>query len=231
RVEAELAAGTVGAVLVEPVLGRGGCIVPPEGFLRRLCELAHSHGALVIADEIWTGLGRCGAMLRSAEQDAGVDIVCVGKGLGGGLPISACIAPEAVMRAWTGGDEVIHTSTHVGAPLCCAAAVATIDAVRFRKLAERARELGERILTSWRAELAGCPHLVELRGVGLMLGIELDSGASALRAMRELLLRGYVVLTGGVAGEVITLTPALTIEERLLLDFGQELRQVLERLE
>ncbi len=118
-VERSLRAGDVGAVLVEPILGRGGCIVPPPSFLGGVVEAAHRHGALVIADEIWTGMGRTGAMVRSASAGIAADILCFGKGLGGGLPISACVAAEDVMMAWArdvGGDGVVHTSTHAGLP-------------------------------------------------------------------------------------------------------------------
>jgi 4-aminobutyrate aminotransferase/(S)-3-amino-2-methylpropionate transaminase len=215
-------------VLVEPVLGRGGCIVPPDAFLPALVELAHRHGALVIADEVWTGLGRSGSMLRSAAVGAAVDIVCLGKGLGGGLPISACIAPEAIMAAWARGGEVVHTSTHSGAPLACATALATLDALRTRKLPDRARDVGQRVTDALTRELEPVLGFVEARGVGLMVGIELASGELGQRAVQGLLERGYVVTSGGARGEVIVLTPALDIHEELLLGVGGALRAVLE---
>jgi 4-aminobutyrate aminotransferase / (S)-3-amino-2-methylpropionate transaminase / 5-aminovalerate transaminase len=226
-VEEALRGGAAGAVLVEPVLGRGGCVVPPDGFLTGLCEVAHRHGALVIADEVWTGLGRTGSMVRSAALGAPIDILCLGKGLGGGVPISACIAPDEVMHAWARGGEVIHTSTHAGAPLACAAAIATLDTLRFRQLPVRAREVGRAALEAMAAELAGAPGFVEARGAGLMIGLELASAEVALRAMRGLLAKGYLVVTGGLRGEVLTLTPALTIGEERLRDAGRALREVL----
>jgi 4-aminobutyrate aminotransferase / (S)-3-amino-2-methylpropionate transaminase / 5-aminovalerate transaminase len=227
RVEAALRGGDHGAVLIEPILGRGGCVVPPREFLLGVAEIAHRHGALVIADEIWTGLGRSGAMVRSAAVGMPIDILCFGKGLGGGLPLSACIAPEAVMRAWAKGPEVIHTSTHAGAPLLCAAAVATLDTLRFRHLVDRARELGERALVQLRGALDGVAGFKAVRGAGLMIGIELESAALGMRAVRGLLAEGYLVLGGGLGGEVITLTPALTISEPLLSSVGPALRRVL----
>jgi 4-aminobutyrate aminotransferase/(S)-3-amino-2-methylpropionate transaminase len=226
-IEAALQGGGVGAVLLEPVLGRGGCVVPPDAFLQGVCEVAHRHGALVIADEIWTGLGRAGAMARAAAAGADVDILCFGKGLGGGMPISACVAPEAIMAAWARDDEVIHTSTHSGSPVACAAALATLDALRLRQLPARAREVGARWLEALRAALAGCPGVVEVRGAGLMIGIELESAALGLKVMREMLAEGYLVLTGGRAGEVLTLTPALTTPEHLLSAATQALARVL----
>ncbi|MRG94901.1 aspartate aminotransferase family protein [Polyangium spumosum] len=214
--EKALAAGNVGAVLVEPILGRGGIIVPPERFLRDLCELAHRHGALVVADEIWTGLGRSGSMVRSTAVGASVDVLVFGKGLGGGLPIAACIAPDEVMQAWAREGEVVHTSTHAGAPLACATAIATLDSLRFRQLVTKAREIGARTKEYLAAVLAGAPGVVEVRGEGLMLGVAFESGALALHTMRRMLEAGYVVITGGQKGEVITWTPPLTIAEEQL---------------
>ncbi len=209
-------------------------IVPPA-----LIEAAHRHGALVIADEIWTGMGRSGAMVWSTQVTqgtpgggAGADILCFGKGLGGGLAISACVAAEDVMMAWAGdasdgAEGPVHTSTHAGSPLACAAAVATLDALRFRKLPERARAVGDAARGSFAAALAGVPGVVEVRGAGLMIGIELDSGDRGLRAMRGMLTAGYVVITGGTRSETLTLTPPLTIREERLADAAAALREVL----
>jgi 4-aminobutyrate aminotransferase/(S)-3-amino-2-methylpropionate transaminase len=205
--------------------------VPPDAFLKGVIEVAHHHGALVIADEIWTGLGRSGAMVRSTSLGAPADILCFGKGLGGGVPISACVAAEDVMMAWAAPEhgEVLHTSTHAGSPVGCAAAIATLDALRFRKLVARAAEVGERAKEAFRAALEGCRGVVEVRGAGLMIGVELDGGDRALRAMRGMLARGYLVLTGGMRSETITLTPALNIHEDRLADAAQALRDVLQR--
>lgn len=227
-VEAALRAGNVGAVLVEPVLGRGGCVVPPQGFLAKLCELAHAHGALVIADEVWTGLGRSGEMVKSVADGASPDILCFGKGLGGGLPISACVAADEVMQAWAKTPEVVHTSTHAGWPLACATAIATFDAIRFKQLVRRSREAGERFLALLRGELAGAPGFVEARGTGLLIGVELTSGALATNIGRAMLGEGYVILTGGMRGETLTITPPLTIDEEILAPVSRTLRKLLD---
>ncbi|MCC6553933.1 MAG: aspartate aminotransferase family protein [Polyangiaceae bacterium] len=226
-VESALRGGEVGAVLIEPILGRGGCVVPPDAFLLGVREAAHRHGALVVADEIWTGLGRAGSMTRTGAVGAPADILCFGKGLGGGLPISACIAPEAIMDAWAREAEVIHTSTHSGSPLACAAAVATLDALRFRQLVPRARDVGAAFAGELRAALEGAPGFVEVRGRGMMVGVELERGELGLRAMRGMLAEGYLVLTGGLRGEVLTLTPPLNAPEPLLSGAAQALARVL----
>jgi 4-aminobutyrate aminotransferase/(S)-3-amino-2-methylpropionate transaminase len=223
-VRRDLRQGNVGAVLVEPILGRGGCIVPPEGFLLALRAACDEAGALLIADEIWTGLGRSGAWL--ASHDAGVtpDIVCLGKGMGGGIAISACVGREEVMRAWGAhGGGAIHTATHFGAPTACVAALATLAELRRARLPQRAHRVGER----WRRELyvaLGARGVKAVRGRGLMVGIELEGGAArALAVTRALLRAGYIVLTGGASGDVLTLTPPLNIDETLLEPFTQAL--------
>jgi len=219
--------GQTGAVLVEPILGRGGCVVPPAAFLPELRELAHRYGALLVADEILTGLGRSGALSRCAEQEVVPDVLCFGKGLGGGLAISACVAPEPIMRAWGEAGEVVHTSTHAGAPLPCVAAIVTLDAIGRRKLPVRAQEVGAHVIETLRRELADLDEVTDVRGAGLMIGIELRDAAVALAAKSRLLGLGYLVLTGGVGGDVLTLTPALDIDEALLVGFVGALRRAL----
>ncbi|MFO0755897.1 MAG: aspartate aminotransferase family protein [Byssovorax sp.] len=227
--ERALAEVDAGALLFEPILGRGGCVVPPDRFAGELSTLCHKRGALLIADEIWTGLGRAGSMVRSTIAGASPDILCFGKGLGGGMPLSACVAPDEIMSAWAREDrgEVVHTSTHAGSPVACAAAIATLDALRFKRLVVRSRELGETALAAFKKALEGAAGVVDVRGAGLMIGIELDAPERALRAMAGMLSRGYLVLTGGTRGEVLTLTPALTIGDERLMDTAKTLGEVL----
>jgi 4-aminobutyrate aminotransferase / (S)-3-amino-2-methylpropionate transaminase / 5-aminovalerate transaminase len=220
--------GGVGAVLVEPVLGRGGCVVPPDGFLRALRASCTRAGALLVCDEIWTGLGRSGAWLASGEAGVLPDLVCLGKGLGAGLPISACIGRGEAMAAWGAhGGTTIHTATHFGSPLACTAALAALDALEGGGLAERARDVGARWMTRLRGRLEGL-GVTAVRGRGLMVGVELEGGGGrALAVTRRLLQRGWIVLTGGVAGDVLTLTPPLDIDEALLDAFAGVLAEVL----
>ena len=224
QVQAALARGDVGAVLVEPVLGRGGVVVPPANFLAELGALARKHGALLVADEIWTGLGRAGAMLRSVSDGVVPDVVCLGKGLGGGLPLSACIGSEAVMSAWQRDAEVVHTSTFAGAPLSCATAIATLDVISREKLVSRSAEVGARFLATLRDALDGVRGVREVRGAGMMIGVDLGQRPGAGAALMQGLLReGYIVSTGGGAREIVVLTPPLTIAEPLLTGFVEKL--------
>jgi 4-aminobutyrate aminotransferase/(S)-3-amino-2-methylpropionate transaminase len=215
-----LARGETGAVLVEPILGRGGCIVPPSGFLPALRAACDSAGALLVCDEIWTGLGRSGSWLASTDSGVSPDVVCLGKGLGGGLPISACMGADEAMACWgSHGGATIHTATHFGNPIVCAAAIATLDVLAESRLPERARSVGPRWMGRLREGLSGRGH-TEVRGQGLMVGVALDGGARrALGVTRQLLARGWIVTTGGAEGDVLTLTPPLDIEEALLEEF------------
>lgn len=226
RAREALAAHDVGAVIVEPVLGRGGCIDPPPEFLPELIALAHQAGALLIADEIWTGLGRSGAMLACSRVGVIPDIICLGKGLGGGMPISACVADGAVMDAWKRSPGVIHTSTFQGNPLACSTGVATIDTIKAKKLDERSARVGDAFRQWLRSSLGEHAAVTAITGAGLMTGVAFDSARTASTVRLELLRRGYIVVGGGVQGDVITLTPPLTIEEDLLEGFVDTLADV-----
>jgi 4-aminobutyrate aminotransferase/(S)-3-amino-2-methylpropionate transaminase len=220
QVRAAFGAQSIGAILVEPILGRGGVLVPPAEFLAELGKLARQFGALVIADEIWTGLGRSGKLLFSLNSGNVPDLVCLGKGLGGGLPLSALVGRGEVLEAWQRDAEVVHTSTFAGSPLACATALATLDVISRERLPERAERLGAQCLAMLEARLARFPKLT-VRGAGLMLAIDLgpNPGRASVLATR-LLERGYITSTGGGRREVLVLTPPLTLAENLLTGFA-----------
>ena len=228
RIEAALAEGTIGAVLYEPLQGRGGVRVPAQGFLAAVGERARRAGALVVADEIFTGLGRCGVPFLSAPPgtpaDSAPDLLCLGKALAGGLPVSACVGRADVMAAW--GDPTgaaLHTGTFYGHPPGCAAALAALEAMDEAHVAERARTLGERL----RARLASVAGIAEVRGVGLMVGFVPAAPHAALEVVAALLGRGYLTLPAGGDAEVVQLAPPLTIPEALLEGFVETLEIVL----
>lgn len=225
-----LSTRTVGAVLVEPILGRGGIVVPPAGFLSGLAELCHRNGAVLVADEIWTGLGRSGKLLFSTSETR-PDLVCLGKGLGGGLPISAVLGRSDVMQAWQRPREVVHTSTFAGNPLAAASALTTLNVLEADGLVARAERVGERFCQELRAALAKNSPSISVRGSGLMVGIDLGAKPGfGSRLQENLLARGYITSTGGGQREVLVLTPALNIDERLLEAFTIELLAALSEL-
>jgi 4-aminobutyrate aminotransferase-like enzyme len=204
--------GTIGAVIVEPIQGRGGIVEPPPGWLAGLRQLCDDHGVLLIADEIFTGWGRTGDWFACGAEGVVPDILCVGKAMGGGFPISACVARPRVVAAWgESRGEALHTSTFLGSPLGCAAALAAIAEMEERRLPERARSVGAYFKERLGALADRHPEAVaEIRGRGLMLGMRLSSKDLALRLVYDLLARGLIVLPAG-AGDVLEFVPPLTI--------------------
>lgn len=216
----------IGAVLVEPVQGRAGVRMAPPGFLEALGSACRTNGALLIVDEIFTGLGRCGAWWRSVEEGVVPDVICAGKALGGGLPVSACIGREEVMAAWGAPDrEAIHTGTFYGDPLGSAAALATLALIDREEWVASATERGLSLAAMLRS--ADLPGAIEVRQIGLMLGLQLDGERSALSLTRALLERGYLTLPAGRDGDVLQLTPPVTITQAQLEGFVVALEDAL----
>jgi 4-aminobutyrate aminotransferase/(S)-3-amino-2-methylpropionate transaminase len=220
---------SVAGVVVEPILGRGGIRPLSPETLRGMTLRTREKGALLVADEIWTGLGRSGQWLWSASAGATADLVCLGKGLGGGLPVSACVGSSELMACWRREPEVVHTQTHAGAPLGAASSLATLDVLRQTDLIARSRERGRALRDELVSALAHRP--VQVRGEGLMLGVEVDGEPGvATRVMTRLLDHGYIVSTGGGDRDVIVLTPPLNAASELLLAFPSVLRGVLDEV-
>lgn len=215
----------VGAVIVEPIQGRGGEVVPPSGFLSGLAALCRRRGLLLILDEIYTGFGRTGFRFACEAEEVVPDLLCVGKGLSGSMPISACLGPREVMDAWPPSEgEAVHTSTFLGHPVACAAALACLGAIEEEGLVGRALEVGAR----WKEGLSSLASrhaaVGDVRGRGLMLGLELVRDRAGREPDPELavgvvlgaLRRGWILLGGGPEGNVLSLSPPLSIEEELL---------------
>ncbi|MEE8581506.1 MAG: aspartate aminotransferase family protein [Myxococcota bacterium] len=207
----------IGAVLVEPIQGRGGVRVPPDGFLAGLRSLCDRRGWLLIVDEIYTGFGRSGRWFACEAENVVPDLLCVGKGLASGLPISACLGREEVMKAWPrSSGEALHTQTFLGHPVGCAAALASLAVLEEEKLVERSAELGALALDQLNRLLGDRPGVVEVRGRGLMLGIECDTPGRAKRTCARALSRGVILLPAGRDGRVLSITPPLCIEAEIL---------------
>jgi 4-aminobutyrate aminotransferase/(S)-3-amino-2-methylpropionate transaminase len=206
-----------GAILVEPIQGRGGLRIAPPGFLAALRRIADETGALLVFDEVYTGLCRTGEWLACEHDGVLPDVVALGKALGGGFPISACAGRPEVMRAWgASAGEAVHTSTHLGHPVGCAVALRVLERLAAGGLAKRARELGAAALARLEHGLRGAPGVVDVRGRGLMLGVQLDGPERAARVAREALASGWIVLREGDDGRVLSATPPLTISDALL---------------
>jgi len=211
----------IGTILIEPIQGRAGVRIPPVGFMEELSDLAADVGVLIVADEVLTGMGRVGPMLASELLGLRPDIVCLGKALGSGLPISACLGAPAVMAAWPESEgEAVHTSTFLGHPLACAAALAALHAVGPAARAAAAAERGGRLLRRLQERLSGAPGVRDVRGSGLFLGVELverdgttPASGGAVRVASLALEEGLMLLPAGEHGHVVELTPAMVLSD------------------
>lgn len=200
------------AVIVEAVQGRAGIRLPPAGWLESLSKLCRSKGVLLIFDEVFTGLGRIGSLSSSFAVEA--DLICLGKALGGGLPLSACFGRAEVMDAWPQNQgEALHTATFFGHPLSCRLGLATLQSIVSEQLSERSRSFGAKMMADLKEQLVGLPHLKNIRGQGLMIGIELDAKGLGALLMDKLRPLGVIALASGTFGEGISLTPALNLPE------------------
>lgn len=194
------------AVLVEPVQGEGGVQVPPSAYLQTLRKLCDEKQWLLMLDEVQTGIARTGKWF--AHQHAGIvpDVMTLAKGLGSGVPVGACLAQGAAAEVFTPGT---HGSTFGGNPLACSAALATLDAIEQEDLLNRARELGDRLVRDFRQSLGETEGIVEIRGHGLMVGIELDRPCGEL--VKQCL--GDGLLINVTAERVVRLLPPLVMKD------------------
>jgi len=222
----------VAAVFVEPVLGEGGYVVPPPGWLARLRALCDRHGILLVDDEVQSGIGRTGKWFAAEHWGVEPDIVCSAKALASGMPLSAMIARAEVMD-WPYGA---HGSTFGGNPVCCAAAMATLDVIEEERLLENATRVGNRLLGRLR-ELARTSRLIgDVRGLGLMIGVELvkdrETKARAHEETEQVMMgcfrRGLMILPCGP--NALRFTPPLVITEeqadRAVEIFAEALEEV-----
>jgi len=207
----------IAAVLAEPVQGRGGIVVPHETFLTELRNWCDQHGALLILDEIYTGFHRTGKLFACEHSGVVPDLICLGKALSGGFPISACVGSKAVMDAWpeTHG-EALHTSTFLGNPLGCAMAIASLDQHAKPKIAELVAKTSAS-LDAALSSLTGLPLVHKIRGTGLMKGIELrhsdgqPAGDIAIQIVGNLLKTGIILLPDAPEGHILAFTPPFGI--------------------
>ena len=220
-----IAPDDVAAFVVEPILGEGGYVVPPDGFLPALREVADRHGILLAVDEVQTGYGRTGRFFATEWADATPDIVIMAKGIASGLPLSGILAARPLLDRWEPGA---HGGTYGGNSVACAAALATLEVIDDEGLVARARQLGERMLAALREAAAGRGSVAEVRGRGLMLAIEFADGPDraprpdlAKRLLAEALERKLLLLTCGTRGETVRVIPPLvTTDDEANLAIG-----------
>jgi putrescine aminotransferase len=203
----------VAAVIVEPIQGEGGVNVPPDGYLREVRAICDSVGAVMIADEVQTGLGRCGARFACDREGVVPDVMALAKGLSGGvMPIGAYVARPAVWNAAYAKAPLLQTSTFGGSELACAAALAALDVLVDDDLAERARVRGDQLLAGARAVMRRHPAVIaDVRGAGLLVGVELRDEGYGGAIIPELLKRGVTAAWTLNAQRVIRLEPPLIV--------------------
>jgi len=203
----------VAAVVIEPLQGEGGYLVPPDGFLAGLRQLCDEHGILLVFDEVQSGIGRTGRMFASQHSGVLPDIMTLAKGLGSGMPIGAVVAKQSIMRKWKKGA---HGNTFGGNPVCCAAANATIDLVR-EQYVQNAAKVGAHFMKRLDELRADYPCIGDLRGQGLMIGMELiEPDGTPARALVDRILHtayrnGLLLLSCGVS--TLRFMPPLCVTE------------------
>lgn len=199
------------AILLEPIQGEAGVIMPPAGYLKKVAELCKKHNVLYISDEIQTGLGRTGKLFAANHEDVRPDVVIVGKALSGGFyPVSAVLADKPILGLFTAGE---HGSTFGGNPLAAAVARASLKVLREEKLADRAAELGTYFVEQL-SEIPS-PHVKEVRGKGLLIGVELKSEAGGARRFCEA-LKSKGILAKETHDNVIRFAPPLVIDKETI---------------
>jgi 4-aminobutyrate aminotransferase len=199
----------VAAMIVEPVLGEGGYVAAPASFVRALRALATRIGALLVFDEIQTGLGRTGAWFAAQKFGVTPDVMTLAKALGGGLPLGAIVAPRELMAKWRTGT---HGSTFGGNPVSCACGLATIEIIRDEGLVARAETIGA-IMAEELTPLRSHPRLREVRRFGALVAAEFDDKAVAKAATAAALAKGVLLITCGFHDQVVRFIPALNIAE------------------
>jgi len=226
--EAQARGLAIGAVLVEPVQGRGGERVPPVGFLTELRALCDREGWLLVADEVYTGFGRTGRWFACDHEGVVPDLLCCGKGLASGMPISACLGRAEVMDTWPlSTGEALHTQTFLGHPPGCAAALACMKVLEEENLVRHAGVTGEAGLALMRRRLMGLASVSDVRGRGLMLGVECASPKQAAAVCESALRAGLILLPSGDDGRVLSLTPPLCIRHDTLAWAVERLAELL----
>jgi putrescine aminotransferase len=207
----------IAAVVIEPIQGEAGAVVPPDDFLPRLRRACDEAGALLIADEVQTGLGRTGTLWAVDHWGVEPDILCVAKSLGGGvMPVGAIVGRAHVWKALE-PNPFLHTSTFGGNPLACAAAIASLHVILRDKLWEEAARKGARIMGALEGLRARYPNvLVRAQGKGLLIGMVFPDNETGYKVSSELFRRGVLVAGTQIAATTVRIEPALTIPDDLI---------------
>lgn len=204
----------VAAIIIEPVMGEGGYYPAPAAFLQELRKITEQHGIMLIFDEVQTGFGRTGKMFAAEHSGVVPDIMVLAKALSGGMPLGAIVAKRELHEKWPVGG---HGSTFGGNPVSCAAALANIEVIEDERLVDRSHELGAKIVKRLEQSLYGLPEVKEVRGIGMMIGIEFheEYAGSVVPVIKEKCLEKHLMIMNcGVNGQTIRLMLPLNINEQ-----------------
>jgi len=218
-----IAPSQIATIIVEPIQGEGGYIVPPKEFLLRLREICDRHDILLTFDEVWTGFGRTGDWFAAQSFGVTPDLLAIGKSIASGFPLSAVCARSHLMSRW---EPTVHGTTFGGNPVSCAAAVATIQTIREEKMLDNAKKNGEDLIQRLKALQKKYPFIGNVRGVGLMVGMEFvlpgkdrePNPVAAKKVLNESLLRGLLLYPAGLRGHVIRFAPPLIVTKEQIDD-------------
>ncbi|KKE80412.1 aspartate aminotransferase family protein [Oceanobacillus caeni] len=205
----------VACMILEPVMGEGGYIIPPKSWMKKLREICDRYGILLIFDEVQTGFGRTGEWFAAQTFDVTPDIMAIAKGIAAGLPLSATVASKELMQQWPLGS---HGTTFGGNPIACSAALASLSVMKEEKLLDNTKAMGEYALSQLNKLKEKYDAVKDVRGVGLMLGIELQNaetkepdGDAVMTVLNSCLEKGVLYYLCGNSGEVIRMLPPLTV--------------------
>lgn len=207
--------GDIAAVIIEPIMGEGGYIPAPVQYIQELRRFTLENNIFLIFDEIQTGFGRTGTMFVKEQYDVTPDIYALAKGMASGMPLSACVAKKEIMDKWT---KSAHGGTFLGNPICCAAALATIEIIEKEKLLENSYSVGQYLKTTLKELQGTFPVIGDVRGFGLMIGVEfiypennLPNPEIVLKIRKHALAKGLILISCGDNDQVIRLIPPLVI--------------------
>jgi acetylornithine/succinyldiaminopimelate/putrescine aminotransferase len=221
---------TVAAVITEPIQGEGGMIIPSRHFLQALHDRCREVGSLLILDEAQTGLGRTGKNFAMEHFNIVPDILVLAKSLGGGLPLGAFIASNSIMKTLSNNPPLSHVTTFGGHPVSCAAGLASLNIVLKKNLVQRAKKMGDALLTSLTDLAQQYPFIREARGLGLMIGLEFKSAEPCMQFVQK--AREYGLLLGWTlhTNRVVRIAPPFTLSDKELKEGLMIMKRVLDSL-
>jgi 4-aminobutyrate aminotransferase len=209
-VEKLLKTKKIAGLIFEPILGEGGYVMQDKTFVKGLRRLCSKYGALLIVDEIQSGIARTGKWFAIEYFGVRPDIICMAKGIASGFPLGAIAASASIMKKWSPGA---HGGTFGGNPVCCAAAIATLEVIKEQKLMQNAKRMGNYLKKSLLKLQAKYPVIKDIRGLGLMIGVDLQDADKVSKIMNFCLKHGLVLISTGGGGTVIRMVPALIVKK------------------